>query len=186
MCKICRTAVAAGGCAIPVTERNAIVPASKGESDRDQGYGTIGEHINSMSKQDLLQLVAYQSLRYQKLGDDRMFDHSHPVDEYQPQGNAAVITNTLTLQPDYDMPEKIEAITCIVPVGTTLANIQLGQRQLVPYSGSALTAPLIVLLDGIGLIINSDDPRILTLTGTVTSPPYLGLTGYALTRGQFT
>jgi hypothetical protein len=120
---------------------------------------------------------------------DQGFDYSHPVDEYAPQGMAAfagaTYPNVINIQADYDMPEKIESITVIVPVGCTFAVLQLGQRTLNVYSGAALTTPYLFTIPFAGVIVNSDDPRTLTLTGTLTSAPYLGLSGFALTRGQF-
>lgn len=115
---------------------------------------------------------------------DKGFDYTHPVDEYAPQGTPGPV-QSLTIQSDYDMPERIETILVVIPVGATSALLQLGQRSIQYYSGAALTTPLVVSNHVSGIIINSDDPRILTFTGTITSQPYLGLTGYALTRGQF-
>jgi hypothetical protein len=179
MCSTCKSVGIKSGCAIAMGPRNAAMPGT----DTDQGPDTQSQSLPKMTRQDLMELVAYQSLRYQKFSDDRLFDFSHPVDEFQPNGT--VIASTLTVQPDYDMPEKIESITCIVPVGATSATIQLGARYLTVYSGAALAVPLIVLLDGIGIILNADDLRQVIFAGALTSSPYLGLTGYALTRGQF-
>lgn len=172
--------------------RNTIVTGPAG-LDTDQG--PLGNTPTSDPVPTMEQITARAALHFRHLLEelkDQGFDYSHPVDEYAPQGMpapAAGITyaNVVTILPDYDMPEKIENILVIVPVGATLATLQLGQRTLDLYSGAALTAPLLITVPHAGVILNSDDPRILTISpaGTITSAPYLGLTGYALTRGQF-
>jgi hypothetical protein len=119
---------------------------------------------------------------------DQAFDYTHPVDEYAPQGMSstmALYPNIINVQPDYDMPERIEAITVIIPVGATLAVLQLGQRTMTLYSGPVITTPIVTSVQCRGIILNSDDLRTLTITGGLTTAPYLGLCGWALTRGQF-
>jgi hypothetical protein len=153
--------------------------------DPETGPDEQGIEVPPASHEQMLRTIALRQVQLMRMIADQSFNYSHPVDEYAPQGGTAVITNTVTLQPDYDMPERITTVTAIVPVGATSASLQLGQRTLTLYSGTALTTPGIIVLVVHGIIVNSDDPRILTLGGTLTTPPYLGLTGYALTRGQF-
>ena len=165
-----------------VHPRNSIATHNP---DPNSGPDEQGIEIPSASHEQMVKNLLLASARLSKMANDQAFDYSHPVDEYAPQGGTAVITNTVTLQPDYDMPERITTITAIIPVGATGASLQLGQRTMVLYSGTALTAPGVLTMSVHGIIVNSDDPRILSIAGTLTSAPYLGLTGFALTRGQF-
>lgn len=180
MCGQCKETVNAGGCMKAVGTRNAIVPGT----DRDTGPNTRGISAPEISEQQVRDALLLRSIRYQQLADDKLFDYTHPVDEYQPNGNNTGATPLLTIQPDYDMPERITSIVVIVPVGTTAANIQLGQRTLPIYAGAALTTPTLFTIPECGFILNSDDPRIATFTGA-TAAGYFGLMGWALTRGQF-
>lgn len=180
MCKACHEVLDAGGCAIETGGRNQIVPGS----GRDTGQGTHGTVPRTLSDTEIHQILAAKSIKYQQLSDNRLFDYSHPVDEYAPQGTSSIFA-TITVQPDYDMPERYENITVIVPVGATSASLQLGQRTMVLYSGPALAIPNVITIPNTGIILNSDDARILTFTGAVTTAGYLGMTGFAITRGQF-
>ena len=165
-----------------VEPRNAIVPGT----DVDQGPDAEGIKIPSITEAQIDRVVALAQRHLLKMLEDKAFDYTHPFDEYAPQGSPGlVVTNSITVQSDYDMPERIESILTITPVGATGTLLQLGQRTLQLYAGAALVAPLVQSFHVSGMILNSDDPRILSFTGTVTSQGYLGLTGYALTRGQF-
>jgi hypothetical protein len=162
--------------------RNVIATAG---TDRDQGPGTPGLGVPVPSDASIARIIQLGQAHLLKMLSDQGFDYSHPVDEYAPQGSPGP-QQSVTVQPDYDMPERIEAITVVIPVGATSALLQLGQRSLQLFSdATALTAPIAQSFEVRGIILNSDDPRILTLTGAITSQPYLGLTGFALTRGQF-
>ena len=163
-----------------VEPRNAIVPGT----DRDLGPDTEGIKIPSITEETIDRIVALSQRHLVKMLMDKAFDFTHPFDEYAPQGNPGP-QQSLTVQSDYDMPERIDSILVVIPVGATNALLQLGQRTLQLYTGAALAAPLVQSLYAKGIILNSDDPRILTFVGTITSQGYLGLTGFALTRGQF-
>lgn len=184
MCKACHTVLKAGGCAIEAGTRNEIVP---GGTDRDTGPGTNGIAAAKLTEDQIHQILAVKMIKYQQLSDNRLFDYSHPVDDYAPQGNggAALTFQSISVQCDYDMPVRYENVTVIVPVGATGATLQLGQRTLVLYSGAALTIPQVITLPYTGIILNSDDSRVLTFTGSVTTQGYVGLSGFAITRGQF-
>lgn len=161
--------------------RNAIL---RGYTDEDTGPNTVGHVPAIRTKEQVDTYFNAMQARYARMMADRVFDTSHPVDEYGPPGSPnAVVVSTFTIQPDYDMPERIENICYSIPVGTTLATLQLGQRLIVLYQGAALAAPLVSFIAA-GCILNSDDPRIYSSTGS-TGTPYIGLSGYAITRGQF-
>lgn len=162
-------------------ERNAVLRRG---TDQDTGVDAVGVDIPPVDPRTIAAVVAAAQTHLLKMLADKGFDYTHPVDEYAPQGIPGPV-QTLTIQSDYDMPERIETILVVVPVGATSALLQLGQRSMQLYSGAALASPLTIVMPVHGVIINSDDPRILTFVGTITSQPYLGLTGYALTRGQF-
>lgn len=162
--------------------RNTI---AKDGSDEDQGPGTTGGKPAHIPTQDEIAVKAALSFHHlMKMVKDQGFDYSHPVDEYAPQGGNGLVAQSVTVQADYDMPERITNVFAVIPIGTTFAQLQLGQRTIVIYSGAALAAYQTFQLSQTGIILNSDDPRILTVTGS-TGTPYLGLTGFALTRGQF-
>jgi hypothetical protein len=163
-----------------VQGRNAFARGT----DQDTGQDAQGIRVPPVTADQIALLEALKRANLIRSLDDRAFDYSHPVDEYAPQGSPGAV-QSLTVQPDYDMPERITTIMVIIPVGATGASLQLGQRTWQLYSGAALTTPAILPMPVHGVILNSDDPRILTLTGTITSQPYVGLTGFALTRGQF-
>jgi hypothetical protein len=155
-----------------------------GYTDQDTGPNTVGEEVKPLSVAGAQAMIAAQLLRYQRMQADHMFDYSHPFDEYGPPGSPdAVVVSTFQIQPDYDMPERVEHIAYSVPVGTTFASVQLGQRLIVLYQGTALVTPLVGALFT-GIILNATDNRIVTFTGA-TGTGYLGLAGFALTRGQF-
>jgi hypothetical protein len=162
----------------PAGNRNSML---HGYTDTDVNRPE-GHNTKTLTPPEIAMFAQVEQLRYLRLQKDQLFDHSHPVDEYGPPGNPGAVT-TFTIQPDYDMPEKIDNIVYVIPVGTTLAQIQLGQRTINLYQGAALTAPIASFLP-IGCILNSDDTRQCTFTGA-TGQPYVGLSGFALTRGQF-
>jgi hypothetical protein len=162
-------------------QRNEIAPL---QPESDQGPGTEGIRVPPVDPKDIMRIIALSQSHLLRMLADKGFDFTHPVDEYGPQGTPGAI-GSITLQPDYDMPERIESFIVVVPVGATSALMQLGQRSLQLYAGAALAAPLVIVAPCHGIIINSDDPRNVVFTGTITSQGYFGLTGYALTRGQF-
>jgi hypothetical protein len=162
----------------PAGNRNSVLAGyTDTDENRPEGHST-----RTLTPPEIAMLAQVEQLRYGRMQDNRLFDHSHPVDEYGPPGNPGPVVSFL-IQPDYDMPEKIDNIVYVIPVGTTLASIQLGQRTINLYQGAALTTPIASFLP-IGCILNSDDPRQCTFTGA-TGQPYVGLSGFALTRGQF-
>lgn len=201
MCKQCETVINAGGCAISVGSRNAIVPGNA--SGTDAGPGTNASVIEKVSEQVLYAAAVGESLRYQRLQHDAEYDYSHPVDDYTPQGMLATDSPAagaeiqLQMQPDYDMPIRYESVAVLIPAGALTVTLQLGQRtwQLRTQNATADPGqqnPAWIQLPFTGIILNSDDPRILTTvyagtftTGQVSSMPHLSMTGYALTRGQF-
>lgn len=157
--------------------------------DLDHGPGTKG-HKQPVITPEQASLFAAVDFRHKlQMLSDQAFNYSHPVDEYAPQGMPSPASGagllTITVQPDYDMPERIETILVIIPVGATSALLQLGQRTMQLYSGVALTVPSVINMHVSGVILNSDDPRVLTLTGATTSAGFVQLCGWALTRGQF-
>lgn len=168
--------------------RNTIAH-TPGTPGQDHGPGTAGKPGRTPTEDQIAVLAALRFHHLMQMLQDQAFDYTHPVDEYAPQGmpSAAAAAGLLsvTVQPDYDMPERIETILVIVPAGATSALLQLGQRTLQLYSGAALAAPQVINMHVAGVILNSDDPRILTLTGATTSAPFVQLCGWALTRGQF-
>jgi hypothetical protein len=119
------------------------------------------------------------------------FNKTHPVDEYisTPGVPAAgsvtaawpfTVTASVELQPTWQMPERIDAYLVCLPVGTTLAVMALGDRYIVIYSGSALTAVTTYSYQGLGIILTEDDNRVLLLAGTLTAgPTHFELMGYA-------
>lgn len=163
-----------------VQQRNLIAQGT----DQDEGADAEGIKVPPVNPADVAKIIALSQRHLLKMLRDQAFDYTHPVDEYAPQGNPGPV-QSLTIQADYDMPERIESILVVSPVGATSTILQLGQRSIQLYAGAALAAPLVSSMHVSGIIVNSDDPRVLTFTGAITSQPYLGLTGFALTRGQF-
>jgi hypothetical protein len=171
----------------PAVPRNTIAAQPAKQENVSAQTDAQGLAVPPVTDAQMARVVAMAQAHLMKMLKDQAFDYTHPVDEYGPQGLAPATAygNIVNIQSDYDMPEKIENILVVIPVGTTVASLQLGQRTLNLYSGAALTTPQIVTVPYCGIILNSDDPRTLTLTGVITSAAYLGLTGWALTRGQF-
>ena len=200
MCSSCETAIAATGCARQAGPRNQIVPGAR---DTDSGPDTEGRAASQLTPALMQYAAQLETLRYGRLTHDAVFDASHPVDEYAPQGMLANgsppagSTVTLNIQPDYDMPERYESCAVLIPAGALTVSLQLGQRNLQLRSASSGTdignvQPAWMNLTFTGLILNADDTRQLTVvyaaqaTTTVNpTEPFVSLTGYALTRGQF-
>lgn len=112
-----------------------------------------------------------------------LYDHSRPVDEYQSTPGWPA-NGLIEVTPTYEMPERIEAILAIIPVGVTLAQLQLGDRWITLYQGAALTASLTVVLPHLGIVLSRDDARYLQLTpgvqpGGATGGVHLELMGFA-------
>jgi hypothetical protein len=168
-----------------MTQRTGIVAGGNAVEGHAQGTGHTRSRVANPDAVNAYQ--QHEQLRYLSLLKNAAFDYTHPVDEYGPNGsaNSVVITNQVNVQPDYDMPERIEHLAYVLPLGTTTALIVLGSRAIQVYNGPALTTIIASTLFVGGIILGSDDLRQLNLTGTLTSAPYLGLTGFALTRGQF-
>ena len=161
-----------------------------GYTDRDVSENTAG-HAHAehpLTAEGVSMFFDAMQAKYARLASDRLFDYTHPVDEYAPQGAPNTLANalvfqTISWQADYDMPERIEHISYSIPLGTTYCTLQLGQRLIVLYQGAALTTPIVGSIFT-GIVINADDERVFTCTGA-TGTGYIGVAGWALTRGQF-
>jgi hypothetical protein len=112
----------------------------------------------------------------------QVYDHSNPVDEWSSQATPPPVGSPVAIQPDYEIPERIDCITASLPVGITGAVVDLGQRSFTLYSGAATTVQTVVNLNGIGMILSRSDERQITFTGAPTTGYYFGLTGYCLER----
>jgi hypothetical protein len=108
----------------------------------------------------------------------RLYDHSHPVDERISLATAAPLT--MTIQPDFEIRERIESVTASLPVGITSANLKLGQDTILLYSGAATTTQIVVNLQGLGIQLDRDDERIITFTGAPTTGFFLALAGHTM------
>lgn len=110
----------------------------------------------------------------------KLYDYSHPVDEWV--SDATPNAGPIEIQPDYEIPERIEHIFASLPVGITAATLQLGQRNIILYSGGALGAQTLVSISYTGMILGRSDRRVLSFTGTPTTGFYLGFTGHCIER----
>ncbi len=102
-------------------------------------------------------------------------DRSMAVDEYQSQTPTGPVTNTLTIQPQYETNERITSILVVGPAGA--CTVTLGDRVMpltIPASGFLLIAP-------VSMFIGRDDLRQLTTSAPGQINLILG--GYADTRG---
>jgi hypothetical protein len=103
-------------------------------------------------------------------------DHSRPVDEYRPQTLIADVESTITIQPQWEVPEIIKSVLITGPTGNV--TLQLGMRVWVltiPATGFIVISPLWLVLD-------RTDQRI--LTASVAGQYTLELMGHADTRGN--
>jgi hypothetical protein len=104
-------------------------------------------------------------------------DRSKPVDEYNVQSLAAESTSSITVQAQYETPERIDNIIITGPANAAVS-LQLGDRVwslIIATSGILHIGPL-------GLYLGRSDNRVLT---AVTPGEYtLELMGYADTRGN--
>lgn len=108
------------------------------------------------------------------------FDHSHPVDEYQ--STTGVPTGgRLDIQPTYDIPERIESILAVIPIGVQAATLQLGDRIFSLLGAAApTTVATIVSLNGLGIIIGQSDERVLLMSPVpAAGPTHIELMGWA-------
>lgn len=107
-----------------------------------------------------------------------LFDKTHPVDEYQSSQGAFPATMELTA--NYRIPERIETYLVTLPAGTTNALMKLADRWITVYNGAALAASQTFNGIGLGIILNEDDDRLLTITPTpVNGPCHFELCGWA-------
>jgi hypothetical protein len=166
-----------------------------------QGIGHSHPH-HIPTREDVSLAFQVELSKYVGLLKDKAFDHTHPVDDYAPQGsfanNVPVAGSTISLNipTDYDMPVRYEGIHVVIPAGALTVTLQLGQR-LIPVRTADATAdpgqtePATFSFTFTGMILNSDDLRVLTVTygagaaGQVFTMPFVSLTGWVLTRGQF-
>lgn len=129
-------------------------------------------------------LLSMMHLQLERMGR-KLFDSTHPVDEYAflPNPNFQQPNIPVTWQPDYEQEVRIESITYSLPIGITAPDLQLGQRHIPLLGvGAATTAQTTGVLMNQGIIINRSDTRQLTFTGTPTSGHYIALAGYLLER----
>lgn len=149
---------------IPQSEA-PIYHSQKGIADPEP---TVGEYLANVHRRQTQQLMRLSRIA---------FDHTHPVDQYQWSSGAPAI-NPVTIQPTYEMPERIDHITFSLPPGTTSALLQLGDRVIPLYGGTALTTQLTSTLQVGGIVLNRSDLRTLTLN-PLAGPFYIGLAGFA-------
>jgi hypothetical protein len=107
-----------------------------------------------------------------------IWDRQHPVEEWQ---DGYYNGQPVTIQPVARVT-RIESITVIIPVGCTNAILQLDQRVMQLYTGAALTVPQIVNMTNLGMILNENSIRNLTLAGAPTSQFFVSLAGHAMER----
>ena len=110
----------------------------------------------------------------------KLYDYSHPVDEYQ--WGAVPADGEIIIQPNWQMSERIDNICASLPLGITKAVLQLGDRQIVLYQGAAIGTQTLVTLNGLGIVLEETNLRQLTFTGAATSNFYISLSGHCLER----
>lgn len=207
MCDECGGSCARG--TVKIGTRNAVL---SGYTDRDTGQNTEGQPVRPATAQDVHLYFEAMQARYTRLLAAQTYDHSHPVDDSMPQGMltngspAPGSTLTFSIPTDYDMPVRYESCAVLIPAGALTVTLQLGQRFLTlrvaqnPPTGTVdpgALEPAWMNLTFTGLILNANDPRVFTVTyanvapsaaqaGTTTpTEPFVSLSGYALTRGQW-
>lgn len=113
------------------------------------------------------------------------FNHARPVDEYITIGEGTTDPNQgLQINPDYTITEKYTAIAFSLPLGTTAATLQIGTDRIIPlYSGTAIATQSLQVIQGIGILADPNDKRMLFVTGA-TSEGYLNLIGHAFSNGD--
>lgn len=114
---------------------------------------------------------------HKALGDlaNRIDDFSRPFDEYAPQTLSPEAENTILLQPQWEVSERVEEILITGPAGAV--TIQLGDRLwtlTIPAAGFLLIAPVAIYLE-------RNDVR--QLTATVAGQFTFELMGHADARG---
>jgi hypothetical protein len=197
------------GVPTPLGTRNAVLT---GYTDQDTGQNTDGRPVRPKTAEDVSLYFQAMQARYTRLLAAQLYDHSHPVDDYMPQGMLANgspalgSTTILNIPTDYDMPVRYESCAVLIPAGALTVSLQLGQRNWQlrvaqnPLTGTVdpgQLEPAWIFVPFTGIILNANDPRVLTCTyanvvasatqvGTTTpTEPHVSLTGYALTRGQW-
>lgn len=143
---------------------------------------TDQEFKELFSRDDGAMLLKLMYAQHQELlrQSRKLFDYSHPVDEYQ-WGNVPA-DGEIIITPNWQIPERIENITVSLPVGITGATLRLGDRQIPLYQGTATTAQTLVSLPNLGIVLEETSLRQLTFTGAATSPFYVALSGHCLER----
>lgn len=208
MCNSCGS-TCERGVAVRVGTRNAVLP---GFTDRDTGPNTEGFERKPLTRDEVGMYFDAMQARYTRMMANAVYDQSHPVDDFAPVGMlsngtpALGSTTTLNIPTDYDMPVRYEAVSVVIPAGALTMQLQLGNRVIairsvqVPITGTVdfgEPEPRLFVFPFTGMILNSDDARVMTVTyanvvasatqtGTSTpTEPFVSLTGFALTRGQY-
>ena len=135
---------------------------------------------DDMQEAQLKMLVA---IRQETIRQSRqLYNHSNPVDEYFSMPDAPT-AGDFEIQPDFEIWENYNSILASLPVGMTSAVLQFGrERKIILYSGAATTVQTIININGVGIVANRSDRRVLTLTGTMTTGFHIELMGHALER----
>jgi hypothetical protein len=197
------------GIAVRVGTRNAVLP---GYTDRDTGQNTEGFPRKQLSREEVGMYFDAMQARYMRMMANAVYDQSHPVEDFAPVGMltsgspAPGSTMTLNIPTDYDMPVRYEAVSVVIPAAALTMQLQLGNRVIgirsvqTPITGTVdfgQLEPALFVFPFTGMILNSDDARVLTVTyanvvasatqqgNSTPTEPFVSLTGFALTRGQY-
>lgn len=105
-------------------------------------------------------------------------DYSRPVDEYFV--SQSPFAGPIYIVAAFSSQVRIESLTASLPVGITSAILQLGDRFIPLYSGTATTAQTLVNWNDLGMILVGSDERVLTYAGAPTTGTYIALSGHQL------
>lgn len=110
-----------------------------------------------------------------------LYDARHPAEEYQ--YGATIDPKGVVIQPQWEGKVRIETILASVPIGATAATLTLGNSIVIPLlqtpPASPTTSQTLVNIQNLGILLNRSDQRIFSVTGTTTSPFFVGLYGHA-------
>lgn len=132
-------------------------------------------------------LKLLMGIRQESIRQNQMLkNHSMPFDEFFNAPDPVLASaGPFEIQPDFATECRIESILVSLPVGITLALLELGrERQIILYSGAATTVQTLVNFRDLGIIVSENDRRLLTLAGVMTTGFHIELMGHALVRNN--
>lgn len=136
----------------------------------------------AMNDPQILLKALIKNYEEAKRQSEKLYDHSHPVDEYAAFPSVPS-SGDILWQPDYELPARIESLSVVLPVGITSATLYLGERAIPLYSAAVSTSLTLINWTNLGYILNRSDVRKLSFGAPLGAPGFIALSGHCLEAG---